>query len=86
MDTKTLTQIGLTESEIKVYFALLELETSTIGPIVDKAKVQESKIYYLLERLKEKGLVSFVIKNNVKHFQAADPKNLVRIISDKEEA
>jgi len=85
MDTKVLTQIGLTESEVKVYFALLELESSPVGPIIEKAKVQDSKIYSILEKLKEKGLVSFVIKNNVKHFQAADPGNLLRIINEKEQ-
>jgi sugar-specific transcriptional regulator TrmB len=85
METKILTQIGLTESEIKVYFTLLELESSTVGPIIEKAKVPDSKIYAILEKLKEKGLVSFVIKNNVKHFQASDPKNLIHIINEKQE-
>lgn len=85
METGILTQIGLTESEIKVYFALLELESSTVGPIIEKAKVPDSKIYIILEKLKEKGLVSFVIKNNVKHFQASDPKNLISILNEKEQ-
>lgn len=85
MDTSVLTQIGLTESEIKVYFALLELESSTVGPIIEKAKVPDSKIYTILEKLKDKGLISFVIKNNVKHFQASDPKNLINILNDKQE-
>lgn len=84
METKLLTQIGLTESEIKVYFALLELESGTVGPIIEKAKVPDSKIYSILEKLKEKGLASFVIKNNVKHFQASDPKNLIMILNEKE--
>lgn len=85
METKVLTQIGLTESEIKVYFALLELESGTVGPIIEKAKVPDSKIYSIIEKLKEKGLASFVIKNNVKHFQASDPKNLINILNEKQE-
>lgn len=85
MDTKILKQIGLNDSEVKVYFALLELETSTVGPIIERAKVPDSKIYSILEKLKEKGLVSFVIKNNVKHFQASDPKNLITLLTEKEE-
>ncbi len=84
MDTTLLSHIGLADSEIKVYFALLELESSTVGPIIDKARVPDSKIYSILEKLKEKGLVSFVIKNNVKHFQASDPRGLIDIIEDKE--
>jgi sugar-specific transcriptional regulator TrmB len=82
---KVLNQIGLTESEIKVYFALLELESSTVGPLIEKAKVPDSKIYSILEKLKEKGLAGFVIKNNVKHFQASDPKNLAALLNEKEE-
>lgn len=84
MQTRILNQIGLTDSEINVYFALLELETSTVGKIIDKSKVPDSKIYALLDRLKEKGLVSFVIKNNVKHFQASDPKRLLSLLNEKE--
>ncbi|MGV8168506.1 MAG: TrmB family transcriptional regulator [Candidatus Nanoarchaeia archaeon] len=84
MDDSALHQLGLNDSEIKVYFALLELESSTVGKIIEKSGVADSKIYFLLESLKKKGLVSFVIKNNVKHFQAASPENLVRLISDKE--
>ncbi|VVC02208.1 Uncharacterised protein [uncultured archaeon] len=38
----------------------------------------------ILEKLKEKGLASFVIMNNVKHFQASDPKNLLALLSEKE--
>ena len=84
METSILNRMGLAVSEIKVYFALLELETSTVGPIIKKSKVPDSKIYSILEKLKQKGLVSFVIKNNVKHFQASDPKNLVRLLDEKE--
>ncbi len=85
MKTDILNQLGLTNSEVKVYFALFELESSTVGPLSEKAKVQDSKIYSILEKLKEKGLVSFVIKNNVKHFQASSPQNLIRLLNEKEE-
>ncbi|MFH0837291.1 MAG: helix-turn-helix domain-containing protein [Candidatus Aenigmatarchaeota archaeon] len=83
METQTLNQIGLSGSEIKVYFALLKLESSTVGPIIKLSTVPDSKIYVILDKLKEKGLVSFVIKNNVKHFQASDPKNLIRLLNEK---
>jgi sugar-specific transcriptional regulator TrmB len=60
------------------------LETTTVGPLIGQAKVPDSKIYSILEKLKEKGLAGFVIKNNVKHFQASDPKNLLALLSEKE--
>jgi len=86
MELEVLKQLGLSEGEIKVYFALLELESSTVGRIIEKSAVPDSKIYSILEKLKEKGLVSFVIKNNVKHFQASDPKNILRLLDEKEKA
>jgi HTH-type transcriptional regulator, sugar sensing transcriptional regulator len=77
MDIQLLEDIGLTESEAKVYLALLELGSSSTGPIVDKAGVASSKIYDLLEKLIQKGLASFVIKSGVKHFEAAPPKRIL---------
>ena len=62
MDTSTLREAGLTEGEIKVYLALLELGSSTTGPIVDKSGISRSIIYQILEKLMEKGLVSFITK------------------------
>jgi len=82
MGTKALSKI-LNSSEIKVYFALLEIGQSTVGPIIKAAKVPDSKIYSILEKLKEKGLASFVIKNNVRHFQASDPRNMIKILDEK---
>src|SRR3989344_1436238 len=36
MDTQILEDIGLTNAEIKVYLALLELGSATAGPIIEK--------------------------------------------------
>ncbi|MBT6762492.1 hypothetical protein HOA92_05620 [archaeon] len=79
-----LENIGLTKSEIKVYLALLELGSSSTGPIVDKSGAASSKIYEVLEKLIQKGLVSFVIKGRVKHFEAASPKRIVDYLKEKQ--
>jgi len=84
MDTKPLEKIGLTKSEIRVYLALLKLGQTTAGPIVDEAKVTRSKIYDILERLKNKGLVSYITKESTKYFSAADPKSLLDYLEEKE--
>lgn len=80
-----LLKIGLTEGEAKVYLALSELGSSTVGPIVKKSKVAYSNIYDILNRLIEKGIVSFIIKNKTKYFQAASPSNLIQYLDKKEE-
>src|SRR3989338_3370224 len=84
MDTSILKEIGLTDSEIKVYLALLELGSSTAGPIVEKSGVASSKIYEVLEKLMQKGLASFVIASGTKHFEAASPRRVEDYIREKQ--
>lgn len=83
MDTSSLREAGLTEGEIKVYLALLELGESTAGPIIDKSKVSRSIIYQLLEKLMEKGLVSYIVKEKTKYFQAAEPNRIFDYIEER---
>ncbi len=83
MELELLQELGFTPREIKVYLALLELGSTTVGPIATKSKLQSSKIYETLEKLKEKGLVSYVIISKTKHFQASDPKEILNILDEK---
>jgi len=80
-----LLKIGLTEGEAKVYLALSETGSSTVGPIINKSGVAYSNIYDILNRLIKKGIVSFIIKNKTKHFQAASPSNLIQYLDKKQE-
>lgn len=84
MNTSILENIGFTKGEIKVYVALLELGSSTSGPIITKSKVSRSKVYEILERLKEKGVVSEVIKDQVRYFQSLTPKKILEYLKSKE--
>lgn len=79
-----LLKVGLTEGEAKVYLALSELGSSSVGPIVKKSKVAYSNIYDILNRLLDKGVVSFVIKSKTKYFQAAPPSNFLEYLNKKE--
>ena len=84
MDTKILEEIGLTDSEIKVYLALLELGSSKKGPIVKKAGITSSKIYEVTDKLIERGLASYVVKDKVKYFNAAPPSRIKDYLKEKE--
>ena len=66
MNEELLKEIGLTPGEIKVYTALLENDLSRTGKISKLSGVHTSKVYPILDRLIEKGLVSYIIENNVK--------------------
>jgi HTH-type transcriptional regulator, sugar sensing transcriptional regulator len=84
MNTKILEEIGLTDSEIKVYLALLELGSSKKGPIVKKAGITSSKIYEVIDKLIERGLASYVVKDKVKYFNAAPPSRIKDYLKEKE--
>ena len=60
-----LKKLGLTDYESKTYLALLEIGEGTSGDIIKKAEIHTGKIYEILESLKNKGLISEVIKNNI---------------------
>lgn len=80
-----LLRIGLTDGEAKIYVALLELGSSSVGPIRKRTKISHSNIYEILERLINKGVVTTIISNNIKIFQAVSPGNLSRFLDKKEE-
>lgn len=84
MDISSLREAGLTEGEIKVYLALLEIGSSTTGPIVEKSGIARSIIYQILEKLIQKGLVSVITKEKTKYFQSAEPRKILEYIDERE--
>ncbi len=80
---QALEEIGLTKSEIKVYLALLKLGPSTTGPIINEAHIANSKAYSLLDKLTEKGLVTYYLSDNHKFFKAAPPYTIRDFIAQK---
>lgn len=84
MNTQILEEIGLTKTEIKIYLSLLKLGQSTTTKIVKDAKIYASKVYEFLDKLIQKGLVSYVIKSNKKHFSATEPEFLKEFLKEKQ--
>jgi len=85
IDTSVLHDIGLTNAQIKIYLALLELGETTSGPLIKKSELQNSVVYNALNQLIQQGLVTFVSKGKRKYFSATDPKNLIQFIQDKKD-
>ncbi len=84
MDKKILQDIGLTPKEVDVYLTLLISGESSITEVMSKAHVSRKSIYEILQKLLDKGLVSYVVKDNKKRFVAVNPERLVDIIKEKE--
>lgn len=83
VDEKILKQVGLTDNEIKVYITLLKIGSSNVSQIAGRSGLYRPYVYDTLERLQEKGLVSFVSKDNKKFFEAAHPSHLIEIEKEK---
>jgi sugar-specific transcriptional regulator TrmB len=80
---ETLQEIGLNRRESLCYISLLELGSSKVGNIIKKTGIPSSKIYEILNKLIKRGLVTYVTRSNVKHYQASDPKTLINYIEEK---
>lgn len=83
MDTTILEDLGLTNAEIKVYIALLELGNSSAGRIIEKSKLQNSVVHRALNSLIGDGLISFIKEGKRNIYQATNPENFHHFIDDK---
>lgn len=82
---ETLRNLGLTNGEVKVYLSLVDIGSTTVGPIIDRSGVSNSKVYVILDKLIKKGIASYIIKGKTKYFQASSPKHLSEILEKKQE-
>jgi len=69
----TLSDIGLSEKEAKVYLATLELGQSIISRIAKRAKINRVTTYDIIERLIRKGFIHFITKHKIKYFSPTKP-------------
>lgn len=83
MDTSILEDLGLTHAEIKVYVTLLELGSSTAGPVREKTGLQNSVVHRALNSLIIKGLINYILEAKRKIYQATDPESFFNFIEDK---
>ena len=80
---QVLQSFGLTEAEVKLYLMLLNLGEATASELAIKTNTNRTFTYDRIKKLLETGLVSFVVKDNKKYFKAAEPSQLVSILSEK---
>jgi sugar-specific transcriptional regulator TrmB len=85
IDARLLESIGLSPGEALVYLALLKCGSKTVTPLAKASGITASKIYPITDRLIEKGMASFIIKNNVKHFSATNPSRIKEFLDRREE-
>jgi HTH-type transcriptional regulator, sugar sensing transcriptional regulator len=82
---QSLEEIGLSEKEIQVYLALLNLGEETASRVSEIANLNRITTYTLLKSLKEKGFCSSYNKNKVQYFKPIKPEEILNILEFKKE-
>ncbi len=91
MDSQDLERLGLNRNEAKVYLGLLTLGQATAAELVKHVGTHRNIVYDNLEKLIEKGLVSYISEGPKRTFIAEDPQTILdflqskRVAIDKEE-
>ena len=80
-----LERAGLTKNEAKVYVVLIGLGLTTSKAVIEKTNLHRQIVYDALNRLVEKGLVSFVMQANRKYFRASEPGQFLDYLDSKKD-
>lgn len=80
-----LKNFGLSDKEIAVYLALIELGPSSVREISSKSKVNRGTSYDILKSLIALGIASYYNKESKQYFVAEQPEKLLSAIDQKKE-
>lgn len=83
MELSILKKAGLSEGEIKIYGILLNIGRSPLSKIHEKAGMERRNIYDILNKLTEKGLVTYSQENNKKSFNISNPNKILSYLEEK---
>ncbi|MDD5191832.1 MAG: helix-turn-helix domain-containing protein [Candidatus Nanoarchaeia archaeon] len=80
MKAEDLREIGFNLNEAKIYLILLEYGSLQAGQISKKTQINRRTIYDTIERLIEKGYISYSIIANKRVFKASNPDFIIEKI------
>ena len=73
MDLTGLKELGWSEGEVRVYAAVLESGIGSLNKIQEKTGIERRNIYDILNKLIEKGFVSYTLEKGKKTYQCIHP-------------
>lgn len=74
---------SLSEHEVKLYIALIELGETTAKTLSEVTKIKRSTIYSVLGSLHKKGFVSLIDTKRIKRYAAQDPAVIQEFFAEK---
>ena len=84
MELTNLTELGLTDGQIRVYSAILELGNPNLNSIHEKTGIERRNIYDILNKLIEKALISYIDDNKSRKYRCTPTSKIMQEIRDKE--
>ena len=84
MNFEDLIKLGFNRNEAKVYLSLVKFGRADANQLIKDTKFHKNIVYDNLEKLIDKGLVTFIIEESRKVFQAAPPDMLIRLFEEQE--
>lgn len=78
-----LEHLGLRESEITAYLAVLDLGETPLMPVADRTGQPHTSLVYTLERLQEQGLIDIAKRKSRKVYVPKPPRTVVTLLNKK---
>ncbi len=85
MVKEMLRSLGMTPNEAEIYLALLGSGELSVNGIASKAGLHRQVCYDALDRLLEKGFVSYIMKDNKKFFRPLPPDRIPDYLEEKKQ-
>ena len=85
MNKEILRKIGLTDSEIEVYLDLIKHGESLASEIASRVNISRTYVYDAIQNLIDRGLITYVIKNNRRYFKALEVEKLLEYLDERTE-
>jgi len=85
MDLEILRKIGLSEGEVRIYSSLLDAGSSPVRRIHEMTGIERRNIYDILNKLIERGLVTYIAENKKRFFQISHPSKITGYIEEKKQ-
>lgn len=84
MDLEFLRKLNLSEGEIRVYDTLLEFGEQSVQEINERLKIERRNIYDILNKLIERGFVSYIVENKKKIFKITPPEKIISYLDERQ--
>lgn len=86
MKLEELQELGLSDGQVRVYTAILELGSAAINRIHERTGLERRAIYDVINKLIERGFISYTIERGKRTYQVTHPRNLREEIGKKKQA